>query len=206
MGPNIINMYRVGITGGIGSGKSLVCSMLEERGVAIYNSDSRAKGLMTHDEALRAALVARFGAEVYTSEGINRRYLAARVFSKPEELKALNAIVHPAVMGDFDRWAERQKGDYVVLESAILFEAHLEDRVDCVVAVMAPEALRLERAMSRDGATREQIVSRMRNQITDEERADRSKYAIVNIDMEDLREDVEQLHRRLSYDAISNKH
>lgn len=199
-------MYRVGITGGIGSGKSLVCSMLMERGVAVYNSDLRAKELMACDATLRAALVDRFGADVYTDAGINRGYLAERVFSNPKELSALNAIVHPAVMDDFDRWAEQQTGDYVVLESAIIFEASLEHRVDCVVAVMAPEELRLERAMERDKASREQIVGRMRNQISDQERADRAKYAIVNIDIEELRDDVEQLHRRLSYDAIFHTH
>lgn len=194
-------MYKVGITGGIGSGKSRVCSILEGYGVAVYDADSRAKGLMRDSLVLRDALVARFGQEVYTNEGINRAYLAERVFSDAEELKALNAIVHPAVMDDFDRWAMEQEGDYVVLESAILFEAHLEDRVDDVVAVMAPAELRLERAMLRDGASREQIESRMRNQLTDEERVERAKYAIVNIDIEELVDDVEQLHRRLSYDA-----
>lgn len=199
-------MYKVAITGGIGSGKSRVCSMLEEYGVAVYDADSRAKGLMRDSLALRDALTARFGAEVYAAEGINRAYLAERVFSNAEELKALNAIVHPAVMDDFDRWAMEQEGDYVVLESAILFEAHLEDRVDAVVAVMAPEELRLERAMRRDGATREQIESRMRNQLRDEERVERAKYAIVNIDIEELVDDVEQLHRRLSYDAKTLGH
>ena len=199
-------MYKVGITGGIGSGKSRVCSMLEGFGVAVYDADSRAKGLMNDSPMLREALISRFGAEVYTDKGINRAYLAARVFSDAEELGALNGIVHPAVMDDFDRWAEEQEGEYVVLESAILFEAHLENRVDTTVAVMAPEALRLERAMQRDGATREQIESRMRNQMTDEERVTRSKYAIVNIDIEELAEDVEQLHRRLSYDAKTHSH
>lgn len=198
-------MYKVGITGGIGSGKSYVCSILGELGVAVYDSDSRAKELMLSSAELREALMSRFGCEVFTAEGVNRAYLAERVFSSEEELRALNAIVHPAVMADFDRWAEEQEGEYVVLESAILFEAHLEDRVDCVVVVMAPEELRLERAMRRDGASKEQIESRMRNQITDEERADRSKYAIVNIDAEELREDIEQLHRRLSYDAVAQR-
>ena len=199
-------MYKVGITGGIGSGKSFVCSLLEECGVAVYNSDNRAKELMRGDESLRKALIARFGKDVYTAEGLNRAYLAERVFTDEAELASLNAIVHPAVMDDFDRWASEQEGEYVVLESAIIFEAHLEHRVDCVVSVMAPESLRLERAMRRDGATREQIIERMRNQMSDDERSERSKYAIVNIDMEDLHDDVEQLHRRLCYDAKANKH
>ena len=198
-------MYKVGITGGIGSGKSTVCAILAEFGVAVYDSDSRAKRLMNEDNTLRERLVKRFGSEVYCAEGLNRRYLAERVFGNPEELKALNAIVHPAVMDDFDRWALEQEGSYVVLESAILFEASLDRRVDVSVAVMAPEELRIERAMQRDGAQREQIVARMNNQISDQERVERAKYTIVNIDIDNLRSDVEQLHRRLSYVAQAQR-
>lgn len=194
-------MYKVGITGGIGSGKSTVCAMLEEMGVAVYNSDARAKELMTTSATLREAIVVRFGAECYTSEGLNRGYLAERVFGDGAELAALNSLVHPAVMNDFEAWAESQQGSYVVLESAILFEAGLEQRVDVAVAVLSPEELRIERAMARDGASREQVVARIRRQLSDDERADRAKYAIVNIDLEELREDVEQLHRRLCYDS-----
>ena len=194
-------MYKVGITGGIGSGKSTVCAILAEFGVAVYDSDSRAKRLMNEDNTLRERLVERFGSEVYCAEGLNRRYLAERVFGNPEELKALNAIVHPAVMDDFDRWALEQEGSYVVLESAILFEASLDRRVDVSVAVMAPEALRVERVMARDGHTMEQVLARIKNQMSDDERSDRAKYSIVNVDIEELEEDVEQLHRRLSYDA-----
>lgn len=194
-------MYKVGLTGGIGSGKSKVAEFLRDREVAIYDSDSRAKELMMSNEALREALIAEFGQECYTAEGINRAWLAQRVFNNEAELARLNAIVHPAVMRDFAAWAEAQEGNYVVLESAILLEAGLESHVDVVVAVMAPKELRLERAMLRDGASREQIEERMRNQMSDEERTDRAKYAIVNIDLEELEEDVEQLHRRLCYDS-----
>lgn len=194
-------MYKVGITGGIGSGKSTVCRILAEHGVAVYDADSRAKELMSSSEALRAALIENFGAECFTAEGLNRAYLAGRVFSDAEQLRVLNGLVHPAVMADFEAWAEAQEGSYVVFESAILFEAKLEDRVDATVAVMAPEELRVERVMGRDGATKEQVLARIHNQMSDDERADRAKYGVVNIDVEDLEEDVEQLHRRLSYDA-----
>lgn len=194
-------MYKVGLTGGIGSGKSTVAELLRDRGIAVYDSDSRAKMLMANDESLRAALANAFGAECYTEEGLNRAWLAERVFTSAEELGRLNAIVHPAVMRDFAAWAEAQEGEYVVLESAILLEAGLESHVDVVVAVMAPKGVRIERAMKRDGATAEQIEERMRNQMSDDERTERAKYAIVNIDLEELEEDVEQLHRRLCYDS-----
>lgn len=194
-------MYKVGITGGIGSGKSTVCRMLAERGVAIYNADSRAKELMSTSESLRKALIENFGAETFTAEGLNRQYLAERVFNDAEQLRLLNSLVHPAVIADFEAWAEEQEGHYVVFESAILFEAGLENRVDAVVAVMAPESLRVERVMARDGHSKEQVMARIKNQMSDDERSDRSQYSIVNIDVEDLEEDVEQLHRRLSYDS-----
>lgn len=194
-------MYKVGITGGIGSGKSTVCRMLAERGVALYNADSRAKELMSTSESLRKALIENFGAETFTAEGLNRQYLAERVFNDAEQLRLLNSLVHPAVIADFEAWAEEQEGHYVVFESAILFEAGLENRVDAVVAVMAPESLRVERVMARDGHSKEQVMARIKNQMSDDERSDRAKYSIVNIDVEDLEEDVEQLHRRLSYDS-----
>lgn len=199
-------MYKVGLTGGIGSGKSKVAELFRVRGVAVYDSDSRAKALMNGCEELREELVAAFGSECYTDSGLNRAWLAERVFSNKEALSRLNSIVHPAVMRDFAAWAEQQEGDYVVMESAILLEAGLESHVDVVVSVMAPKMLRLERAMLRDGATRQQIEERMRNQMSDDERTERSKYAIVNIDLEELEEDVEQLHRRLSYDSKSHNY
>ena len=194
-------MYKVGITGGIGSGKSTVCMMLAERGVARYDAYSRAKELMSTSESLRRALIENFGAESITAEGLNRAYLAERVFNDAAQLRLLNSIVHPAVIADFEAWAERQEGQYVVFESAILFEAGLQDRVDAVVAVMAPESLRVERVMARDGHTMEQVVARIKSQMSDDERSDRAKYSIVNVDIEELEEDVEQLHRRLSYDS-----
>jgi dephospho-CoA kinase len=199
-------MYKVGITGGIGSGKSTVTRMLEGMGVAVYLSDDRAKELMAHDGSLREKLIARFGKDTYVDGELNRRYLSERVFSNSEELAALNAIVHPAVMDDFDVWAEKQESPYVVIESAILFEAGLDGMVDCVVSVLAPRELRIERAMARDGVAREDVERRIANQMSDDERTNRSKYAIVNIILEDLEEDVEQLHRRLVYDSKPHNH
>ena len=194
-------MYKVGITGGIGSGKSTVCRMLAERGIALYDADSRAKELMSTSESLRRALIENFGAETFTAEGLNRAYLAGRVFRDAEQLRLLNSLVHPAVIADFEAWAEEQEGHYVLFESAILFEAGLESRVDSVVAVLAPESLRVERVMARDGHSKEQVMARIKSQMSDDERSDRAKYSIVNIDVEELEEDVEQLHRRLSYDS-----
>lgn len=192
-------MIKVGITGGIGSGKTTLCRILEEFGVAVYYSDDRAKALMGNSETLRRELVAEFGDEVYQDGRLNRLWLAERVFRNPERLAALNAIVHPAVMADFDRWAEEQCGPYVVLESAILFSAGLAERVDCTVAVLAPLPLRVERATSRDGADAEAVKRRIAAQMSDDELAARADYTLVNIRLEELREEAESLHKRLCH-------
>ena len=175
-------MMKIGITGGIGSGKSTVCRLFAQRGIAVYDSDREAKRLMTEDAALRAAISARFGAEAYTADGaLNRGYLASRVFTDSEALADLDALVHPAVKADFAAWAERQLSPYVVLESAILFEAGLEHSVDRTVAVVAPFELRLERTCRRDGCDRESVLRRMAAQLDDDTLRDRADYCVVNI-------------------------
>lgn len=189
-------MFKVGITGGIGSGKSTVCRLFAERGVAVYDTDAAAKRLMAEDEALKRGIVARFGAESYRDGELNRPYLAERVFGDDKEREALNGLVHPAVIADFERWAEEQQGEYVVLESAILFEAGLDKHLDRVVAVLAPEALRVERAMKRDGATQAQILSRMTAQLDDDTLSRRADVSVVNIFEEELEQIVQELDFR----------
>ncbi len=195
-------MMKVGITGGIGSGKSTVCRLFARRGVAVYDSDSEAKRLMTESVELRQRIAGRFGAEAYAADGgLNRSLLAARVFTDPQALADLNAMVHPAVMADFAAWAERQSGDYVVLESAILFEAGLEHSVDRTVAVLAPLELRLERTCRRDGCDREAVRRRMAAQMDDDTLCARADYTVVNIREEDLEPTVAELDRRFKLEV-----
>ena len=189
-------MRKIAICGGIGSGKSTVCGMFAERGVAIYDSDSRAKALMSESAELRAALIAEFGEGCYKGGELNRPYLAEKVFGSEEQLAKLNSIVHPAVKADFLAWAEEQEGEFCILETAILFESGFDAVVDCSVAVLAPMPLRIERAMQRDGATREQIEARIKAQMSDDELMRRADFAIVNIHLEDVEKDVAELHYR----------
>ena len=189
-------MRKIAICGGIGSGKSTVCRMFAERGAAIYDSDSRAKALMAESAELRAALVAEFGEECYEGGVLNRPYLAAKVFGSEEQLAKLNSIVHPAVKDDFLYWAEEQEGDYCILETAILFESGFDAVVDCSVAVLAPMPLRVQRAMERDGATKEQVEARIKAQMSDDELMRRANFAIVNIHLEDVEKDVAELAYR----------
>lgn len=194
-------MYKVGITGGIGSGKSTVCGLLSAYGVAVYDSDARAKALMEQSAALRESLCAAFGEECYNEHGLNRQYLASKVFGDEQSLMKLNSIVHPAVRADFRSWAEQQSGEYVVLESAILFEAAFETEVDTTLAVLAPVEERVRRAMGRDGADREAILNRIQHQMSDEELHARADRCLVNMRMDYLESDVEQLHKIYLYEA-----
>lgn len=194
-------MYKIGVTGGIGSGKSTVCELLRDRGVAVYDSDSRAKQLMAESDALREQLIAAFGAECYNAEGLDRAFLASKVFGNEEALQQLNSIVHPAVRADFQAWAEQQQSPYVVLESAILFEAGFESEVDATLAVMAPMPMRLERTMARDGVDKESVMRRMEHQLSDDELHRRASRTIVNINREYLEGDIEQLHKIFVYES-----
>lgn len=195
-------MYKVGVTGGIGSGKSTACRIFAELGVAVYDSDAEAKRLMCESGPLREAVRREFGDESYVDGRPDRAYLASRIFADDDARRRLNSLVHPAVMSDFAAWAERQSGDYVVLESAILFEAGLESHVDRTIAVMAPERLRLQRAMMRDGATEESVRRRMACQLSDDAMRARADWAMVNVDLDELRREVEQCDGRLRYEAL----
>ena len=195
------SIYKIGITGGIGSGKSTVCRLLADMGVPVYDSDARAKALMNDSEALRTALIEAFGEECYNAEGLTRPYLASRVFGDAEALAQLNAIVHPAVREDFRAWADVQSSRYVVLESAILFEAGFENEVDTTLAVLAPLEERVRRTAERDGVDRESVLKRIAHQISDEELHRRANRTLVNLRMDYLESDVEQLHKMYCYEA-----
>lgn len=189
-------MMKIGITGGIGSGKSTVCRLFASKGIAVYDSDRAAKRLMGEPGPLRDALVRRFGPRTFCGDTLDRRYLADLVFSDSAALTDLNALVHPAVMSDFDVWCGRQQGDYIILESAVLFDSGLEAMVDRTVAVLAPAELRVERACRRDGCDPESVRQRIAAQLDDETLSRRADFSLVNLFEEDLQAAVDELDRR----------
>lgn len=195
-------MIKVGLCGTIGSGKSTVCRMFEQRGVAVYIADDRAKELMCGDENLKGKIAATFGSQCYNGGVLNRQYLAQQIFSDDSKRLALNAIVHPAVCHDFCQWAENQSGEYVIVESAILFESGLSDVVDYTVAVVVEQSVAIERAMARDGANREAIVARMAVQKGADELKAMSDYTIDNTTLESAEIQVAEVDRALR-DEIS---
>lgn len=189
-------MIKVGITGGIGSGKSTVCRMFAELGVPVYDCDSRAKALMQESPRLRDEIIGLFGGNCYKGAMLDRAFLACSVFGDERRLKALEAVVHPEVKRDIEDWCSMQECDYVVIESAILFESGIAEMMDRTVAVLAPQNIRLERAVNRDGSDAAQILKRMAQQASDQTLVSLCDVSIVNIDLEDVRKDVVELDHR----------
>lgn len=173
-------MLRIGLTGGIGSGKTVVARVFGVLGIPVYGADERARALMEQDPAVRSALEARFGAGIFTNGRLDRPALAARIFSDAAELQAVNVIVHPAVQRDFDAWCARQQGPYAVMEAALMAENEGWRRFDRVVVVTCPEQERIRRVMRRDAVGEEQVRARMRNQATEEERLAIARHVVRN--------------------------
>lgn len=176
---------RIGLTGGIGAGKSYVSQLLTAQcGIPVYDCDREAKHLMVTSPVIRQQLTALLGTEAYLPDGqLNKRLIADYLFANEEHQRAVNAIVHPAVKADFRQWATEQEqagAPAVGIESAILVEAGFTDLADKVIVVEAPLALRLQRVMKRDGATEEEVRARMARQISDEERRQAADFIIVN--------------------------
>jgi dephospho-CoA kinase len=174
----------LGVTGGIGSGKTTVCGFLEEQGARVFYADVEAKRLMQDDEAVRAAIIDAFGEAAYTADGtLDRAVLADRVFGDAEQLERLNAIVHPRVFEAFEAAKERavEEGvDLLVHEAALLFEAGGDAHVDTTAAVVAPEAERVARVAERDDVTPEQVRARMGHQLPQDELRRRADHVIEN--------------------------
>lgn len=173
-------MIKIGITGGIGSGKSVVASLLALYGVPVYIADEESKRLTNTSPVIREGLIALLGREIYTDQGLDKKSLASRIFSDPELLKRVNSIIHPEVDRHFSAWVERQTTPLCAIESAILYESGFYKVVDASLMVYAPKELRIERALSRDTVSRKEIERRINNQMPDEEKKERSDYIIYN--------------------------
>jgi len=190
---------QIGITGGIGSGKSLVCLIFNLLGVPVYDADSRAKSVMTTDGILVSQIKKEFGVLSYRADGgVNREYLAEHVFSDAENLKRLNGLVHPRVGEDFERWVREQNAPYVLKEAALLFEAGSNAALDKIIVVSAPEELRINRVLLRDKhRTIQQVKDIIRNQLKEEEKLKLADYIIINDESKPLIPQVLKLHKKI---------
>lgn len=198
---NKLSTLRVGITGGIGSGKSTVCRIFQELGVPIYYADIRAKWLMSYEEELIQGIVEIFGPSAYTEDGkYDRPYVAQIAFTNPDKLLALNALVHPAVEKDSRAWHEQQamKGaPYTLKEAALMIESGSHLKLDVLLVVTAPEQLRIERVMERDNLSAEQVQSRINSQLPEAEKVKLADYVINNDGEHLLLPQVMAIHRQL---------
>jgi dephospho-CoA kinase len=190
----------VGITGGIGSGKSTVCKLFSLLGIPVYTADERAKWLMSQDLTLRNQITTTFGAAAYSSTGeLNRTFLAESVFPNPEKIAQLNALVHPAVKKDFEQWIASQTAPYLIKEAALLFETGAAKALDYVINVSSPLRIRTARILLRDPHRSEEQVNQIINQqLPDEEKNELADFCIKNTDNKLLIPQVFEVHEQLS--------
>jgi dephospho-CoA kinase len=188
-------MHKVGITGGIGSGKSIVSKMFLQLGAAVYDADSAAKRLMVTHEHLISQLKQNFGNDIYVDDKtLNRKKLSDLIFADDKNRLLINSLVHPAVASDFDAWCKKQNAPYVLKEAAILFESGAHVGLSQNICVDAPLELRIARVMHRDNTTREKVLSIIQSQLSDEERKSKCDFVIVNDDETALLPQVLRLH------------
>jgi dephospho-CoA kinase len=192
-------ILRVGLTGGIGSGKSTIATIFDVLGIPVSSADLEAKRLMNEDPELRNAIIAAFGPEAYSDGTLNRGWMAAQVFSNPARLETLNALVHPASIRDGERWMQSKAGKapYAIREAALIFETRAAGNLDFIIGVYAPQSIRIHRAMQRDRRTRDDVLQRMRYQINEERQMRLCDAVIQNDGQQAVLPQVLALHQKL---------
>ena len=190
-------MLKVGITGGIGSGKSTVAKIFEVLGIPVYYADAAAKRLMNEDESLIKQVRLLFGDRAYENKILNREFISSQVFADAEKLGELNKVVHPATLADAEAWMKLQTAPYIIKEAAILFESNAHLALDLVIGVYSPTDLRIERIMKRDGSSREVVLQKMSRQMNEEEKMERCDFVLKNNEQELLLPQALELHQVL---------
>lgn len=197
-------MFKIGLTGGIGSGKSTVAKIFEVLGIPVYYADEEAKRLMNTDIGLKRQIIELFGEASYSQGMLNRNYLAEIVFHDPEKLKQLNALVHPVTIHDANTWLENQHSAYAIKEAALIFESGIHEMLDFVIGVSAPISLRIQRVIKRDNISREEVLSRMDKQMEESAKMKRCNFVITNDEQQLLIPQVLAIHEKF-YSPIGMK-
>ena len=190
-------IIKVGITGGIGSGKSTVAKVFEVLNIPVYYADAAAKKLMNEDDLLIAQIQKEFGEASYVDGKLDRKYLAALVFNNEKKLAKLNAIVHPATIRDAESWMQQQTTPYAIKEAALIFESGANQLLDYIIGVYAPLRLRMERTMQRDQLSFEEAKARMEKQMNEEEKMRLCNYVITNDEQQLILPQVMKIHEEL---------
>ena len=197
-------MKIIGLTGGIGSGKSTIAMLFKALGVPVYIADIEAKKILASSKVVRAKVISLLGTSAYSNEMPNRAYIAQKVFNDPVLLDGLNAIVHPEVTASFKRWVQKQDAPYCVKEAAILFENGGFTHCDATILVTAPREVRVQRVLSRDAITLADVNARMENQWEDQKKIPLANYVIENIDLTSTKIQVQNIHKKLLSTCISS--
>jgi dephospho-CoA kinase len=190
-------MLKIGLTGGIGSGKTTVAHIFEVLGIPVYYADDAAKRLMNEDEKIKLQILQHFGEESYIDGKLNRNYLSTVVFSSAEKTKLINSIIHPVTIANAKVWMSKQTTQYAIKEAALIFEANAEKDLDLIIGVQAPLPLRIERVMQRDNITEAAVLSRMQKQMNEAEKINRCDFVINNDEKELLIPQVVILHKKI---------
>jgi dephospho-CoA kinase len=190
---------RIGLTGGIGSGKSTVAKVFEVLGIPVYYADDAARRIMNEDDLLRQQIIEHFGASAYKNNQLDRPYIAGQVFNNKEKLELMNSLVHPATIRDAEKWMYKQTTPYAIKEAALIFESGSQDQLDYIIGVSAPVPLRILRTMKRDGSTRDQVLARMSKQIQEEIKMRLCDFVIYNDETQPVIPQVMALYEKLMY-------
>ena len=196
-------MLKIGLTGGIGGGKSTVAKVFEVLGMPVYYADDAAKKLMNEEGPLKQQIQKIFGATAYRNGQLDRKYVADIVFKKPDKLQLLNALVHPATINDAQKWMQRQRTSYAIKEAALIFESGAQQQLDYVIGVYAPTPLRIQRTMQRDGITEEEVIARINKQLDENSKMQLCDFVIINDEEQLLIPQVVEVHKKIT--ALTNK-
>jgi len=192
-------VLSIGLTGGIGSGKTTVAHVFETLGIPVYYADTEAKRIMNEDVDLKDAIIKNFGNASYKNGELDRAYLSPIVFNDSYKLDLLNSLVHPATIGDADLWMKNQDSPYVIKEAALLFESGAAEHLDYVIGIYAPSHIRIKRVMERDGLSREDVLKRMKNQVEEEIKMKLCDFVITNDESELVVPQVLKIHEQLRH-------
>lgn len=198
-------MLKVGITGGIGSGKSTVAKIFASLGIPVYDADRAAKRLVLTDGDMRRNIIEHFGEEAYLNGQYNKQYISKIVFNNKEKLELLNTIIHPATIEDANNWFLRQDAPYSLKEAALIFESDSQKHLDYVIGVFAPEAIRIQRTIDREGITAEQVKARIEKQMNEDEKMGRCNFVIDNSGKESVISQVLEIHVNLTGISLQKK-